>query len=87
MTPMISPLYGFTEDSMIPEGTIKLAVTLGQSPRTTIVMNDFLAIKCLLAFIEVLGRPLLEALKSGTSIHCLTIKFPIVAGIDQVQGQ
>ena len=27
-----SPLYGFTGESMIPEGLIKLAVTLGEAP-------------------------------------------------------
>ena len=29
---MTSPLYGFTEDSVILEGTIKLAVTLREPP-------------------------------------------------------
>ena len=33
LTPTTSPLYGFTGDSVIPEGTIKLAVTLGEPPR------------------------------------------------------
>ena len=32
LTPKTSPLYGFTGDSVIPRGTIKLAVTLGESP-------------------------------------------------------
>ena len=32
LTLMTSPLYGFTGDSVIPEGTIKLAVTLGEPP-------------------------------------------------------
>ena len=86
MTLMTSPLYGFTRDSVIPKGTIKLAVTLGEPPRMTTVMIDFLAVKYPSTFNSVLGRPLLKALKVVTSIHCLTIKFPIVAGIGQVQG-
>ena len=32
LTPMTSPFYGFTGDSVIPEGTIKLVVTLGEPP-------------------------------------------------------
>ena len=71
-----SPLYGFTRDSMILEVTIKLAVILGEPPRTATVMIDFLAVKCLSAFNGVLGKPLVKALKVVTSIHCLTIKFP-----------
>ena len=51
------------------------------------VMIDFLAVKCLLPFNGVLGRPLLKALKAVASIHCLTMKFPTAAGIGHVQGQ
>ena len=87
LTPTTSPLYGFTEDSVIPEGTIKLVVTLGEPPRTTTVMIDFLAVKCPSASNWVLRRLLLKALKAVTSIHCLTIKFPTTAGIGHVWGR
>ena len=46
LTPMTSPLYGFTGDSVIPEGSIKLAVTLGEPPRAATVVIDFFAMKC-----------------------------------------
>ena len=52
---MTSPIYGFTRDSVNPEGTIKLAVTLGEPPQIVTVMIDFLAIKCPLAFNGVLS--------------------------------
>ena len=84
LTPTTSPLYGSIGDSVIPEGTIKLAVTLGESPRTTTVVIDFFVVKCLSAFNRVLGRQLLRALKTLTSIPCLTMKLPTVAGIGQV---
>ena len=48
----------------------------------TIVIN-FLVVNCPSAFNGVLGRPLLRTLKTVTSIHCLTIKFPITAGTGQ----
>ena len=32
LCPMTLPLYGFTGKNMIPEGTIKLAITLGEAP-------------------------------------------------------
>ena len=87
LTPMTSLLYGFIGDSVIPEGTIKLVVTLGETPRTVTVRIDFPVVKCPLAFNGVLGRPLLKALKAAMSIHCLTIKFPTTARIGQVQGR
>ena len=64
MTPMTSPLYEFIEDSVIPEGTIKLVVTLREPPRTTTVMINFLVVKCPSSFNGVLDRLLLKALKA-----------------------
>ena len=84
---MASHLYSFIGDNVIPEGTIKLVFTLGDPPQMTTVMINFLVTKSPSAFNEVLGRPLLKALKVMTSIYCLTIKFPTVAGIGRVQGQ
>ena len=49
-----------------------------------IVMIDFFRVKCPLTFNGVLGKPLLKALKAVTSIHCLTMKFPIAIGVGQV---
>ena len=63
---MTYPLYEFTGDSVILEGTIKLAIILGEPTQITTVTIDFLAVKCTSAFNEVLGRPLLKALKVVT---------------------
>ena len=71
---------GFTGDSVIPEGTIKLVVTLGEPTRMATMVIDFLTMKCPSAFNGLLGRPLLKALKAVISIQCLTMKFPIIAG-------
>ena len=70
-----SPLYGFTRESVIPEGTIKLAIT---------IVIDFLVINCPPTFNGVLGRPLLRILKAVISIHCLTMKFPTITRMGQV---
>ena len=85
--PMTLPLYGFIGESVILEGTIKLVVTLGEAPRTTTIVTDFLMVNCLSAFNRVLGKPLLRTLKALTSIHYLTIKFPTTAGTCQVRGR
>ena len=70
---------------MIPEGTIKLAVTLGEPPQATTVVIDFLAVKCSSAFNEVLAKLLLKVLKVVMSIHYLKMKFTTAAWIGQVR--
>ena len=80
VSPTTSSLYGFTGDHMIPEGTIKLVVTLGEHPRVATIVTEFLVVNCLSTFNEVLGRPLLQAMKAVTSIHYLTMKLPTAIG-------
>ena len=82
-----SPLYGFTTKIVIPEGTIKLAVTLGEAPQTATTVIDFLVVNCLSSFNGVLGKPMLRTLKAVTSIYCLTIKFPTTEGTGQIRGR
>ena len=72
---MTSPLYGFIGDCVIPEGTIKLAITLREPPRTMTMVIDFLVVKCPSVFNGVLGRLLLSALNAMMSIHYLAMKF------------
>ena len=66
-----SPLYRFTRESVIPEGTIKLAVTLREAPQTTTTLIDSLMVNCSSAFNKVLRRPLLRTLKVVTSVGFL----------------
>ena len=84
LTSMISPIYGFTRNSVIPKRTIKLVVTRGDPPLTVTIVIDFLTVNCPSTFNGVLGKPLLRDLKAMTSIHYLTIKFPTTAGTSQV---
>lgn len=39
------PLYGFTGDSVIPKGTIRLPITTGEKPRQATMMSNFMVIK------------------------------------------
>ena len=84
LRPSTSFLYSFTRDHMIPKGTIKLAVTVGEHLRVSTVMTEFLVVDCPSRFNGVIRRPLLKALKVVTSIYYLTMKFPIVKGTGQV---
>ena len=72
---------------MISKGTIKLAVTVREHPKVSTMMTKFLAVNCPLAFNEVIGRPLLKALKVVTSIYYLTIIFPTTEETRQMRGR
>ena len=72
---------------MIPRGAIKLTVIMGDHPRTSVVVTQFLAVDCLLAINRVIGRPLLKVLKALVSIYYLTMKFSTATGTGQVQGR
>ena len=57
LSPTTSPLYRFSGDHVVPEGTIKLVVTLGEHPRVAMIMTKFLAVNYLSTFNGVLGKP------------------------------
>ena len=76
LSPAISPLYGFIEDHVVPKGTAKLIVTMGEHPRMSTVVDDFLIVNCPSAINGIIGRPLLKALQMVTLIYHLTMKFP-----------
>ena len=86
LSPTTSSLYGFTGDHFILRVTIKLAITVGEHPRVSTVITNFLIVDCLSTFNGVLGRPLLKVLKVVTSIYHLTMKFLTAKGTRQVKG-
>ena len=61
-------------------------MTLGEYPRQSCVMADFLVIDQPLAFNVVLGRPSLREVKAITSIHHLLMKFSMPHGVGEVKG-
>ena len=84
LRPSLSPIYGFTGDSIITVGVITLPMMVGEYPRESCVMEDFLVIDQPSAFNIVLDRPFLRALKAITSIYHFLMKFPTPNGIGQV---
>ena len=79
-----TPLYGFTGDSLIRVGSIKLAMTVGTYRRISTVMKNFFVVDYPSAFNAVLGRPTLKELRAVTSIHHLLMKFLTPNGVGQV---
>ena len=86
LRPSPNPIYRCTGDSVISVGVITLLLKVGDHPRESCIMIDFLVIDQPSAFNVVLGRPSLKTLKAITSIYHLLMKFPTPNGIGQVQG-
>ncbi|XP_024026715.1 uncharacterized protein LOC112093114 [Morus notabilis] len=80
------PLYGFTGDSVIPEGAIELPMTIGDRPHTSIVISKFLVVKGGDQYNAFIGRPTLRALRAVTSIYHQVMKFPTPTGIGKARG-
>lgn len=78
-------LYGFTGDSFIPQGTIKLPNTAGEKYRHATVMVNFVVIKKASQYNVVIGRMTLRALKVVTSTYHQKIKFLTPNGIGEIK--
>ena len=76
LKPSPNPIYSFTGDSVILLGVISHPMTLGEYPRQSCVMTDFLVIDQPSAFNAALGRLSLRELRAITSIYHLLMKFP-----------
>ena len=86
LDPNSFPLYNFTGDHVVPKGVAKLTITMGEHPRTSTILANFLVVDVSSAINGIIRRPLLKALKAATSIYHLTMKFPTAEGTGEVQG-
>ena len=86
LDPNSSPLYSFTGDHIIPKGVAKLTIIVGEHPRTSTVLANFLVVDTPLAINGMIGRPLVKALKAVTLIYHLPMKFQTAKGIGKVRG-
>ncbi|KAL2513393.1 Uncharacterized protein Adt_18993 [Abeliophyllum distichum] len=62
-------LFGFTRDSLIPQGRITFAVDFGESLHHLRKFIEFLVVDTRFTYHGVLGRPVLKDLQTVTSIH------------------
>ena len=83
LKPSLNPVYWFTGDSVTPKGVISLPMTVGDYPKQSYVMTDFLVIDQPSAFNPVLGRLSLRALKTITSIYHLLMELPTPNSVGQ----
>ncbi|XP_043805279.1 uncharacterized protein LOC122721502 [Manihot esculenta] len=80
-----APVKGIGGVSVPVEGKVKLALTLGEAPRTRTHFAVFLVVKLPLSYNAILGRPTLFDFEVVTSIRYLAMKFPTEAGVGVVR--
>ncbi|XP_071933618.1 uncharacterized protein [Coffea arabica] len=86
LTPIRTPLVGFTGLPITPEGMITLMVTVGQAPKCRTIPVNFVVVKQPSPYNVFLGRPALNALRAIPSFLHLSVKFPTPGGIAEVHG-
>ncbi|XP_041025394.1 uncharacterized protein LOC121265792 [Juglans microcarpa x Juglans regia] len=84
-TPM--RLKGFTGDFIQPLGAITLPLLVGKASRSVVVMTDFLVVKVLSSYNEILGWPTLNNLRAVKSMYHLKMKFLTRVGVGKIKGE
>ena len=86
LKPSPNHVYGFTGDLVVPLGVISLPMALGEYPKQSCTMVDFLVIDQPSAFNAISGIPSLRELGAVTSIHHLLMKFTTPRRVGKVKG-
>ena len=85
LDPVNTHLRGFSDEKVLPMGSIQLVLTLGEPPCQA-TTTRFLIVDAPSAYNMLLGRPSFNAIKSIPSAYHMMIKFPIVSGVGMVRG-
>ncbi|VFQ86055.1 unnamed protein product [Cuscuta campestris] len=86
LSPIKTPLTGFTSDSIEPEGVITLPVEIGDTKATRKLDMEFVVVRIISSTNIILGRPGLEDLERVISPRNLCIKFPTPHGVGIARG-
>ena len=86
LEPVSTRLRGFSGEKVLPLGSIKLVLTLGDPPCQATTTARFLVVDAPSAYNMLLGRPSLNALKAVPSVYHMMIKFPTISGVGMVRG-
>ncbi|VFQ92735.1 unnamed protein product [Cuscuta campestris] len=86
LSPIKTPLTGFTGDSIEPEGVITLPVEIGDTKATRKLDMEFVVVGIISNTNIILGRPGLEDLECVISPRHLCINFPTPHGVGIARG-
>ena len=77
-------LRGFSEERVLPLGSIQLVLTLRDPPCQATTKVRFLIVDAPSAYNILLGRPSLNAMRAIPSAYHMVIKFPTANGLGMV---
>ena len=86
LEPVNAHLRGFSGERVLPPGSIKLVLTLGDPPCQAIIAVRFLIVDAPSAYNILLGRPSLNVVRAIPSAYHMVIKFPNTNGVGMVRG-
>ena len=86
LEPISTHLRGFSGEKVLPLGSIKLVLILGDPPFQAMATVRFLIVDAPSAYNVLLGIPSLNAIKAIPSAYHLVVKFPTTNGVGMVQG-
>ena len=86
LEPVSTHLRGFSEEKVLPLGSIQLVLTLGDPPCQATTTARLLVVDAPSAYNMLLGRPSLNAIKAIPSAYHMMVKFPTVSGVGMVRG-
>ena len=86
LEPINAHLWGFFGERVLPLGSIKLVLTLGDPPCQATMAVRFLIVDAPSAYNILLGRPSLNAISAIPSAYHMIIKFPTANGVGMVRG-
>nr|GFB09307.1 reverse transcriptase domain-containing protein [Tanacetum cinerariifolium] len=81
MVPETTSLTGFSGETTWPLGQLKLLVTIGDATHSTKAWMNFMIVKSLSPYNDIIGRPGLKAIQAIPSTVHGMLKFPTKEGI------
>nr|GFA35884.1 hypothetical protein [Tanacetum cinerariifolium] len=86
MVPATTSLTGFSGETTWPLGQLKLLVTIGDITHSTKAWMNFMIIKSLSPYNDIIGRPGLKAIQAVPSTVHGMLKFPTEEGIVTIRS-
>ena len=76
LEPVNAHLWGFSEEKVLPLGSVQLVLTLGDPPCQATTTIKFLIVDAPSTYNMLLGRPSLNAIRAVASAYHMVVKFP-----------